>query len=410
MKKITTASCGAQGRYKVAIVDSRTGKEIWKQKEWKKNLILNNGLDSIAARTWAASFTHASAGTGIEVTSISSGAITASKADSANVIASAAIFAAGDVGNTIKWDGVPGGLRITSFVSSTEVAVHANVIRSSGTFVIYKTNQTGLGVEVKRTNTYLLGDSAFTGYTVVPPVTGVSPGMLKLRRTFDFSAETGIEGYNELGLCWAASGPNTHFSRIVLDDTLNLVAGQQLRLFYELIIQMSPTEPSSLEPIIAGWPVAPSVTTAGVQQFQTPSLHIVGSSGVAQSLGIPSTGFDTSEPSISTNNRIGLSPNSTAHNQFGTAGPDRSTNGASKLVSLSTYTSLNFYRDKLVTFAVGEANRSDWRSVFLGNSSGGFNSEFNTGQGLVFIFDENQAKNSTQTLNLVFRLSWDRMY
>ena len=82
---------------------------------------------------------------------------------------------------------------------------------------------------------------------------------------------------------------------------------------------------------------------------------------------------------------------------------------AHKLVTLSAYSNLNFYRDKTVTFLVGEANRSDWRSMGLGSDqySPGVGSAGN-GTAFVCVFDEAQTKDSLYTLTLTFRITVGR--
>ena len=384
------AACGF---YRVAVVDAATKEVVWQQKDWGRNLILNNGMDSVAVRTWAEQFTIASAGTGITPTSRTAGTATAAQAGTTVTLSGTGItFDAGDVGNMIKW-GTTEEARIVTYTSPTQVEVTPSQSVSDGAFVIYHTNQTDLTTQVKRTSTYLTG-AGNCGTTV-----DTGTGTVKLRRTFDFSAEVGTVNYTEVALNWHLVNPNTAFSRILLPSAVPVNAGQQLRLVYELQIVMSPTTPVVFSAAVSGWPVAPSTDTQAQQQIQYAGLNQVATNGTSGSSNLSNEPSDASY--------VFISPSSTALASFNSC-VDRSTSAAQISSTLSAYVALSFSRDKTSTFPVGQANGTTWRSIGVGTS--GIPPVYSSNNsGFVVLFDQNQTKANTQTLTFTFRNSWSRV-
>lgn len=405
-RKIITTNQSARGYLKWAVVDAKT-KEVIRDSgpDWIPNLILNIGMNSVYSRYWVQNMAYAIAGTGTTPTSVDSATTTASQSGT-TVTSSAGFFGSGDVGNVVKWDSGEEAL-ITAFVSSTQVTVSTSATVASGEFTMYNTNQTGLSVEQKRTNTYLTG-SGNCGTTQVS-------NQYQHRLTYDFTAEVGTVNYTEIGFSWAASGSNTTFARILLPDPIPVLAGQQLRVVYELRVTVTPTTPQPKNAIINGWPISPATDTQGDECTQ-----LYGMAGVSTTGGINNQDTATwcGEPSFTSDGlfftgatlAFFLSTSATAITGAGTS-PDRTgTSPATKSATKAAYVTNSFYVDKSCTFLVGEANRADWRSMGYGLAQG--NISANPYQAnrtaFVLVFDQAQTKPNTHTLTLTFRTTWSR--
>jgi len=392
----------ARGLYKVAVVDATTKEVIWEQKEWGKNLILNNGLNAVRNIYWEGCFSSAAAGTGVTPTSISSAGVTASQAGT-TVSASVGsyTFSSGDIGNMIKWDAGGEEARITAYTNPQSVEVTPSQSVGSGTFSVYQTNQTDLTTEVKRTTTYL------TGSPYCQTVIDTSTGVVAMRRTYDFTAETVQKNYTEVGTCWSGAfgTGNTTFSRILLPLPITVNAGQQLRFVYELQLTLSPVTPAALSAAVSGWPVLPSVNTDATQQLELLQMSYVSSSGVATT----NNGY-ANEPAASglQGGALWASPSSAPFTTFNGAAPDRRTGHESAYVSLSAYTPLSFTVDKTATFLVGQMNRNDIRSIGLSPNDPFYGRYTALHNGITVLFDQPQTKTNTQTLTFTFRFTWGR--
>src|SRR5574337_1884283 len=110
-------------------------------------------------------------------------------------------------------------------------------------------DQTQLSSQQKRTNTYLTGSPYCS--------TVLATNVLKLRRTYDFTAEVGTVNYAEIALGWSNTGATNIFSRILLASVVPVNSGQQLRVTYELQITITPLAPYTRSVVINSWPVAP---------------------------------------------------------------------------------------------------------------------------------------------------------
>lgn len=394
----------ARGLYKVAVVDAATQEVIWEQKEWGKNLILNNGMNQVAALTWAECTKYAVAGTGITPTAISSAEVTASQSGT-TVSASVGsyTFASGDIGNMIKWDGGGEEARITGYTNPQSVTVTPSQSVGSGTFVVYQTNQTGMATEIKRTATYL------QNAPYCQTTSDVSTGVIALRRTYDFSAEIVQRNYTEVGACWqqTAFTGNTTFSRILLPVAVTVNPGQQLRFVYELQITVNPRTPQVFSAAVSGWPVLPSTNTNAQQMLEHFGIATVAAYG-GSSWDVK--GGWTNEPSDASilGGYLFVSPNATAFGSFDAVINRQTTGWETNALSLSPYTPLSFTMDKTATFTVAQLNRTDLRSVGLSANYGGQNMHPAVCNGCVVVFDQPQSKNNTQTLTFTFRFIWGR--
>ena len=399
----------AQGKYKVMVVDSAT-EEVVYSSDWQKNLILNQGMDGVSARYWADCYVYGICGTGTRPNTVDSVTDTASQSGTTvtKVGANVDFTTDAEVGDMIKWDSGEEA-RITSLTGVNNVEVTPSQTVASDEFVIYKTAQVGLQTETKRSATYLTGTgncgTTISGYTV------------QGRRTYDFTTESGSITYTEVGVGWAASGPTTVFSRILLTTPVSLVSGQKLRLVYQLEITVSPATPNSKSFPVNGWPVAPSTNTDGQECIQVCGLSSPGTSGntsVATTQGACYASLDPGAVNSLTNGRaFGLSTNSSALTAFDAAAASRNTTAYQCSVAPTTaaYTSLSFYVDVSIVFQVADAVSSSLRSLCMGsrwNAVGQVPTD-TVGQHFTFLFNQVQAKTNTQTLTFTVRITWSRV-
>lgn len=382
MKVMSQVSQKAQGRVRCSIVQDG---QVVKEFPWQKNLILNQGLNDLCQNyNWETSITYCAAGTGTTNTNegtlsgqTGSGSVaTFTGPGSFDFTTSAA------VGDMIKMTtGSDSGteVRITAISDATHVTYTPSGTIAPGEFIVYHTSQVGLSVEVKRNNTYsaLTRTWASNVYTIA--------------KTYEFTAESGSVSYTELGLSASSGAGNNLFSRIKLASPVALIAGQQLRVYYELAITVTPNTSTPKTFNITGWPVSPSTTTDGDEMLQDKNYMFGGS---------PSSGAGL-EPAAASG-AIFLATGSTLA-AFG-SGPSYGAISP-KTHSLVSYTPLNFYRDRTVTFGVLDAVGTTWRSMGFGPGSTGSMG----GVAFMCVFDEAQTKLNTHTLTLTFRISVGRV-
>lgn len=346
------------------------------------NLILDQGLNLLFTTTnISAVSSYCAVGTGTTPTFTDSGATTATTAGlSTTVTASASFFTAGMVGQLLKFDS--GEERYIVSQTGTACVVNAAVnIAAPTLFTVWAVNQVGLATETKRTNTYLTG----TGNCGTTDVGNVRT----LRRTYDFTAEVANQNYSELGWSNASVAGNNLYSRTLISGgTISVLIGQQLRVIYDIVITVGPSVSTAATWSITGttgWPVSPATNTNGNyirNNFSLSTVNTSGSSGGSGSLD-PNSGPTLNLGTGSTLPGFGSSY-SAGTNAFGTN-------------SASSYSSGNFYRDFTVSFALNQANATNWRGVY--DSSG---------QGWTFVFDQAQTKANTHTLSLTIRISYSR--
>lgn len=400
----------ANGSYKLAIVDAKTKAVVWED-DWKHNLILNQGLVSISARTWAASFIAAIAGTDGKANSRSSLGTTAECTLEGTVTLNGPGFAfsAGtDVGNILQWDSGEEH-RIITVTNGSQAYVYPNPQAGTITpdlFTFYHANYTQLGAEAKRSNDYLTGDP----FCVSSLDTGT--GVLRMRRTYDFTAEVAPTTYREFGVGWSVTpmAANTTFSRVVIPGGVDLMVDQQLRLTYELQVTVAPITPQVGSANIVGWPVAPSVTTNGTYMLQRIGMQNVATTG---GTGDIISQHRANEPSTVFRTYMWITNNGDPPAAFNAAPPARENLaftdkwGGTALTRLNT-TGIIMSVNKEYTFPVGAINLTNHRSIGLGYAESTAASPPD-GAEFVFVFDETQSKANTQTLTLATLHTWSRL-
>lgn len=259
----------AKGRYKIQVMDENG---LVRETEWKPNLILDCGLDKIAYMPWAQAFQIAVAGTGTTPTK-DDPLSAASQATTLVTLTSGGYnFTTADIGKLIYWPTTNSQARITAFNGASSVTVTPSQTVANGSFLLYRVGQTALTTQVKQHNYYLPGTN-FCGHEVTGNV-------VRLYRTFDFHMEFTSRTYGELGFK-ESPGATQLFSRIQLNPTQTIRAGQYLRVNYELYVTLSPSTPFSKIAPISGWPVSPSVSLSGSEQIQMIGLCGISSNGVA---------------------------------------------------------------------------------------------------------------------------------
>lgn len=259
----------AKGRYKVQVMDENG---VVSDTDWKPNLILDSGLDKIAYMPWAQAFQIAVAGTSTTPTKDD----TQSAGNQAGTLVSITTggygFTSQDVGKLIYWPAVNQSAKITAFISASSVNVSDSKTVADNYFVLYRVNQTALTSQVKQNNYYLEGPN-YCGHEVIGNV-------VRLYRTFDFHMEFSSRTYGEIGFK-ESPGATQLFSRVVLNPTQTIRAGQFLRVNYELYVTLSPSSPNYKQAPISGWPVLPSTSLSGNEQIQMIGLCGISSNGVA---------------------------------------------------------------------------------------------------------------------------------
>ena len=133
---------------------------------------------------------------------------------------------------------------------------------------------TGLTSEAaaSRTNTYLTG-AGNCGTSWVGQVG-------TMRRTFEFAIETANQSYTELGWSWTATKAANLFSKtLIAGGTVTVLAGQQLRVVYDVSITCAPTGVQTASLTVAGWGTIPGTWALQKTPFTTIGTDGIGVTG-----------------------------------------------------------------------------------------------------------------------------------
>lgn len=248
-----------KGRMQAHVVNAK-GKVI-KTLPWQDNLILDQGLDYYANNTWANLMNYCVAGTGTTPTRDELDGTASQTGTTVTLSGSTYTFSGGDVGKWIGWDAGGYQAKITAYIDASNVTVDRSQSVSAAAAKLYRCNQTGLDTEVKRTNTY--PSYTYTDGRGASASWGVAAtGVLTLRRTYDFSAETGSVNYTEIGISPVATVASNLFARILLAGTVAVTSGQQLRITYELAITCTGYDrPAQVLTSSTGWPYTYNISS-----------------------------------------------------------------------------------------------------------------------------------------------------
>ena len=250
---INGTESGIANRFKAQIIERRKGHpdegKVVFETPFAPNLILETGMTAVASTSICSLFPYACIGTSSTPTETDSTPITATTSGTI-CTSSSGFFNSGMVGQLIYFPGTGQSATIASYSSTTQVTLAATItpaVSSGIVFSIYAINQTGLGAEVHRTNTYLTG----TGNCG----TTYSGGVYTHQLTYDFPIETEDQTYYEVGFSASGSaGANLHMRGILSAAPVSVVEGQQVRLIYYVLVTVTPISPRARTVPISGWP------------------------------------------------------------------------------------------------------------------------------------------------------------
>lgn len=387
------------GQYKIIVLNSDDS--VAYERDWQPNLITDEGLHNIfTAKTVPELMEYCVVGTGNAANVIDStlAGITAT-CSGTTVTASAPIFASDIysdiVGRTLKFD-TGETARITALVNSQTVTISQSFTVAAPTdFAIWRTNITALVNQTKQTNTYsTLNNGCGTFFT--------GTDSIYHQRTFDFATEVSNQIYSELGVGWLKSSVMTLFSRILITGgSVTILAGQRLRIVYQLYMKMAAGtyQKTAFNVPISGF----SENTGFFQIMGGYMARITAASGATDA----NANYAIGEP-INTTSTLHITQN-TGHfipfdlsNAIAQPGGAMASNTQAS-VSLLTYTSGSFFRDKRFFWDTGFGNMTGIKTIRS------WNNQTNTFSQLVMEFNTNpNAKTNLQTFSLWARIAFTR--
>lgn len=380
-------------RYKTSILNPDGS--VASTRPWKRNLILDQGLNNMAAGNLVCALWNAAAvGTGTTPVK-RDGAGTSFSKTGATITADMAFFGSADVGRLFKFDSGE-EFYITTYTSDTQVDVAGagDVGASQGT--VWYVNQTGLATETARTSTKTTdpGDNGttFDGET------------LTHQRTFLFAAVGGPVTLTEIGWSGSGSPGGNLFGRdLIPGGGDSLLTGQQLKVVVQMTTQISPIVQTAVGNVGTGY------DTSGVFMIESvcAAISAVDSSGNTTTLNQaakPFSGVVLEPASANLGCRAVMvdwtqqtSPTTAVVNLPATTVPIA-------LTSLG-YTSGNFYVDCSGTFIVSAAVGDIYGFIFNSLPFGSSADHIIVSQKLTTPL----AKANTHTLSVTFRRSWQRI-
>jgi len=392
-----------QGHYKVGVVNAATEEIHWTHEG--HNLVLNAGMDNLYNMSVADQLLYGICGTGTRPNNQFSGLSQISQSGNTVLLCNTS----GNITNfSASFDVYPTLVQVGDMISCslgqqlTVTSVNSNGVNltvtpsytfSSQSFAVYKTTQTGLQLEISRSNTYQPGlgscGTTFTGSTAVH------------RRSYNFPVLVTNQSYNEVGVGWESSGPGNTFSRILLNTPLIVNAGFYLRLIYDLSATYASASTSG-SISIGGW--SNTNATQSVQTFLGSYVDVDGDSQNA--LAVLDPYFLTAGDGLYAG--IFVSSNSSSLAPFGSAVDRSAVSGLGPQMSKATYTNGTYYCDRTGNTISG--------SSLLVNSFGfgvsgnlGYSAANTLGQAYCVVLNNSQSLLNTQTITLTFRTSWNRI-
>jgi len=249
------------------------GSVAWQHSKWLKNLILDSGLDKVAAMPWASAFQFCVAGTGTTPTKVTTASNASQTGTTVSITAGSYSFSPSIVGKLLWWPGTQQSAKVTSYTNTTTVTVATSQTVSAALFEVYNVDQTALVTPYSMNMRYQTGEDMCG--------TIIEGDVVTMFRTFDFYIESSPVQITELGFKDTPKS-TTLFSRVLLPDVVFLAAGQWLQVSYQLSIKLSPSTPNGKSPTVTGWPILPATTTTGSEQIQLYGLCVVDVNGIAR--------------------------------------------------------------------------------------------------------------------------------
>jgi hypothetical protein len=271
-------------KVKTKIMDAKTGRCV-KESPWRKNLILDAGLDGLAYRTsqslntsgFANLTTRAAIGSGTNPNSIASGAVTFTQA-ATTVTASAGFFTAGMVGGILKYGAGSAGVEyyITAFISTTQVTVDTSATVGATVGTVWMVQQTTLQTPISDNTAYLTSAGSNS--------TTFNATSLVHKRTFLFGA--GPYTVNEIGYAPVAPSGNANrvAGRLVLPSSDVVGASNFYVVILSLTVSFAPATP------LAVGNVGTNINTAGNAMIEYSGFTYVNADGTTN--GGDSTALD----------------------------------------------------------------------------------------------------------------------
>lgn len=279
---------GIAVEFKTKIMDAATGLCV-KESPWRKNLVLDAGLNALAQSTNAcgigSSFSSLRIGGGTNPTSFASGAITFTQSTT-SVTASGGFFTSAMVGGILKYGTGSGGAEqyITAFTSSTLVTVSSSATVAATVGTIWMVQQTALQTPLFTTSTYQT--------TAGSNSTTYSAGQQLMQRTFVNGVQGAPYTVNELG--WNVNSGGTAINgRIVLPSSDVVGTSNFYVVIMQLTVTFAPSAPTAVGNVGTG------LNTAGnamIEWFDFTSVSTNGNTNPNVSVNIdgPSANLQTS--------------------------------------------------------------------------------------------------------------------
>lgn len=378
----------AQVKYRTQVINA-DGSAARTWSPWKRNLILNAGLDMPVLRSWVNLFAILAMGDGTTPVQRDSGTTTFTRAGNV-VTASNGFFVPDDAtsgGRLLNFDSGE-RMTITAVNSATEAIVDQAGTIAASQATIWYVNETGHGGEFARCSGLSLGVGDNVSTFLAPAWTH--------RCTFLSDAFSAAKVVREVG--WSYDWTGALFGRDLVPGGGDPVAiGQKYKVQVELSVSYGP----------AASVVVGDVGDNGFNTAGTAGLEACGSNLVSQ---IFSNGFRAAPNGVPLEPACGalnfyisevsapiaaMAGGSSGNLWLGTYGPELGYCGSYK----PAYIAGSHYIENIGTFDENTGNSALVRSIFW---SGGY---------LMFrvLFDTPQVKDNLHTLTCTFRLSWDRV-
>lgn len=425
---------GFSGYYKVQVVNAKTG-EIVEDRPWKKNLILNCGMNQVASSLIADLNKYAIAGTGSRPNAFTSSTSTITQSNDLVYLyertghfvdwtSSLAGYNVGvEIGDTLEYNN--GSRSFVLSVSPYTLQVRPTYsidLANSQSFTLWKTSQQNLHYEYRRAGPNLTDSDYLPGSG-----SGIwncgsevrENGRVIHRRTYNFGEETYATTYTEAGVSWRSTpAASSSFSRVLFDDPVVVNPGYRLRLVHDMHVIYTPYVERYFIASIGTWPVLPSINTYATESIQ--NLKTTGQSAIsyinADGTTVGGKDYDgaTLDPASSGNHARGfVSSNSESIAPY-TTSYDRTNNWAEESSGqwISSYIPDTWQRFKSCSYGIYEAVSSNIRTIGLGlhyvstpNDWRPYEQNYNH---LIVRFDQNQTKTNLQKASFTWKWSWDR--
>lgn len=426
------------GTYKVQVIDPHTGL-ISEDRPWKKNLILNCGMNALAGNVRIADAgAVAIVGSGSRPNFFGGG--TSAITQSGNLVylydisgnitdftaASSSYENIIQLGDVLEYANFSRSF-VTAVIDARTLQVRETYnidVSNAQTFTVWKTSQSNLEMESKRNSSYWVGSSSLVGWNCGTQISG---NVAVMRRTYQFPAEVGTNTYTEMGISWTATkGASSSFARALIDPPITVYPDFILRMTHEITASYTPNYERYITASILNWPNPDAIATntyatESIQSFSADGSLVfsyVDTNGSAR-------GFGVLEPYG--NSRYYSGTSYWGNSYFATAASrsllpyTASTNWQSSSATwLSTsdfkcaYVTNSFEIFKSCSFDINDAVSDRIWVVGIGYYWYNFPSidiqpwEQNA-NGILLRFNAPQTKTADQKLFLVWRWTWDRI-